>query len=384
MNGLKDTFLKDRKLVNNNVRVLQVLSTLGVGGAEKRTIELNRAISSNIIFDYLVLNEDDHQYFEKDITGLGGVINKIPSPRKSGMLKHIFQLNKFFKTHPYKIVHSHTSYHSGIVLFIAYLNGAKIRISHARTNSTMRIKGINRLNLMVGRLLIRLFANLKLAISLDAAKFLYGKLSGYKIIPNGINLKPFYELTNESRLHLRNGLNIKEDDIVYGHVGRFEHMKNHTFLLQIFKIIHDAQPNSLLILVGDGHLRIKTEAMAERMGLSKCIFFVGIQNCVAEFLNAFDVFIFPSTYEGLGGAVIEAQTAGLPCLVSTNVPKETAITDLVQYLKLHDNAEEWAKAAIKACINRDGKYRISEVVQKGYDVNSTVMAYENLYIGLNK
>lgn len=368
--------------MSDEIRVLHVLSTLGVGGAEKRTVELNYAINTyGIIFDYLIISKDEEQYYEDYISSLGGMIHKISSPREIGIWEHICQLNHFFKYYPYNIVHAHTSYHSGIVLAISYFHGARLRIAHARTSSSLQISVKDRINSFIGKLLIKFFANKKLAISSDASKFLFGESTKTKIIPNAIDLKPFYKLSEESRLHIRESLGIAEGTIVYGHIGRFEQMKNHMFLIEIFKLIHDIQPNSVLVLVGDGQLRGQIEISAKQIGLLSFIYFVGIQSNVAAYLNIFDVFIFPSIYEGLGGAVIEAQTAGLPCIVSNNVPNEVAVTQLVQFLDLKNNPEEWAQAAINVCNNRSERYRILEVSQKGYDIKIQANNYAKIYTG---
>lgn len=335
-------------------RVIQIFGSLNRGGAESRMMDVYRNIDRDKIqFDFIKMN-DEENHFDSEILSMGGNIYEITNPRKS-IISHLKELYNIFKIKgPFIAIHSHTSYHSAIALFIAYLTGIKYRVCHARTTGSKQKKGIALfITMFVSRIFINLFSTKRLAISKDSAKFLYGSLIGEKgsvIVPNAIDLRKYHDVYHTSSSNVKEILGIPQDSIVIGHVGRFSSMKNHAFLLEIIKEIIKTLPNAYLVCVGDGELRKEIEKTSHEMKINEHVKFLGVREDIPFIMRAFDVFVFPSLWEGLGGVVIEAQASGLNCVVSNTIPKETDLgLGLVEYISLSDN-QKWIhsiKHAIK-------------------------------------
>ena len=202
-----------------------------------------------------------------------------------------------------------------------------------------------------------------------------------KILNNAIDTSKFsynLEIRNKIREHEK-----LEDKFVVGHVGRFVNQKNHSFLLKIFYEIHKADENSVLMLLGDGPLRESIKEEARDLGLENSVRFLGIKENVNEYMQAMDVFLLPSFYEGLPVVGVEAQTAGLRCIFSTNVTKEAKLTDNVEYLDLDDGEKVWAEVALKSK-NFDRKNTASIIIKKGFDIKYEAKKLEDYYLGLVK
>ena len=137
----------------------------------------------------------------------------------------------------------------------------------------------------------------------------------------------------------------------------------------------------MLMLIGDGPLKAEVQKKITKLGLDRKVIFTGIRNDVSNLMQALDVFVLPSNYEGLGIVCIEAQAAGLPCIISDKVSKECIKTDLVKQLKLDSNSGEWADAIISASreIRRD---TYNEMIMSGYDIRTNAEKLQNFYIAL--
>src|SRR5690606_17882169 len=245
----------------------------------------------------------------------------------------------FKKTKP-DVVHSHVHAFSGLVLLIAFLSGINNRISHSDSDTRFKEKNISlirELYFLLMKFLISVFATTRIAVSSLAAENLYGMNWKTKkncvAIPCGIDISrydPKYKNAN-----MRNDFGLPEDALVVGHVGRFEEPKNHGFLIDVFFEIHKQNSNAYLVLVGDGVLRTQIEEKVAALGLSSKVVFLGLRKDVPLLmLSVFDIFVFPSLWEGLGLVAVEAQSAGLLCIASNNVPKEADVGSCV-YLDLN-------------------------------------------------
>ena len=169
------------------------------------------------------------------------------------------------------------------------------------------------------------------------------------------------------------------DELVIGHVGRFNPQKNHSFLIDIFAALLKKEPNAVLLLVGGGEDMTKIQAKAQIMGIAEHVRFLGVRSDVADLMQAMDVFLFPSLYEGLGIALIEAQTAGLPCVVSDTIPHEAYLTDLVDSESLSAPAEKWAeKILAKRAIPRTD--RRAEIAAHGFDITTEAVKLQEFYL----
>lgn len=361
------------------IRVLQVVTYMGRGGLETMLMNYYRHIDrSKVQFDFLTHREFEGDY-DKEIKDLGGNVYHLSNlnPLSTSYKK---SLNDFFENHPeYKIVHSHLDCMAGIPLKYAKLNNAPIRIAHAHnSNQTKDLK--YPLKLFYKRNIKR-NANYLFACGDEAGKWMFNT-DDFKVLNNAINAKD-YTLNTNIRNNKRKEFSISDDSILVGHVGRFFPQKNHEFLIDIFNQFHKDHPNSYLMLVGEGELKSSIQDKVQSLGLEDYVIFTGLRSDVNELLQAMDVFLFPSLYEGLPVSIIEAQAAGLPCLISDKVPIECKKTDLVYQLNLDDSVNVWSDKVYElSFITRRDTYE--EIKESGFDIIENAKWLENFYIELYK
>ena len=332
------------------LRILQVFATLDRGGAESRVMDLYAALDRDRVqFDFLVMAEGRHS-FDDEVEKLGGRKFVIRHPREEGFRAHVLDLVRLLRSQgPFHAVHAHTSYHSGLILAVCWALGIKRRVAHARTTGFNRLSGSNRLLLRLGRALINRFATARLAISKDAALFLFGPEAlndtNVKVVPNAIPLDRFATVPAAAVSVLKESLGLLESpSLVLGHVGRFSRVKNHEFLLRVLEQLRARGREVTLLCVGGGELQPAIQKQASKLGLDKVVHFLGVREDVHTVLSAVDVFAMPSLYEGLGGAAIEAQAAGLPCFLSDQCPASVDLgLGLVHFLPINDPSV-WATA----------------------------------------
>lgn len=358
------------------VRILHVVTYMGRGGLETMLMNYYRNIDRDKIqFDFLT-----HRCFEadydKEIEALGGKIYHLPNLNPFSH-KYLKALDHFFKEHPeYKIIHSHLDCMAGIPLKYAKKNGVPVRIAHAHNSNQTKDKKYF-LKLLFKRNIPEYATNL-FACSENAGKWMFNG-NKFSVLNNAIDAKR-YAYNEKARINIRTEFGILDDTFVIGHVGRFFEQKNHRFLVEIFAQIHQRNPSSVLMLVGDGELRDQVEEQIQRKGLSESVIFTGVQADVSRFYQAMDVFVFPSLYEGLGIVAVEAQSSGLPCVISDGVPNECIVTtNLVTQKKLSDSAEEWASHILERCSLPREDHSL-EVTASGYDIGETSRWLEEFYL----
>lgn len=361
------------------IRVLQVVTYMGRGGLETMLMNYYRHIDhSKVQFDFLTHREFDGNY-DKEIKELGGNVYHLSNlnPLSTSYKK---SLNNFFKNNSeYKIVHSHLDCMAGIPLKYAKLNNVPIRIAHAHnSNQTKDLK--YPLKLFYKRN-IKKNANYLFACGDEAGKWMFNT-DNFKVLNNAIDAKD-YTFNINIRNDKRKEFGISDDSILVGHVGRFFPQKNHDFLIDIFNQFHKDHPNSYLMLVGEGELKTSIQDKVNTLGLEDYVILTGLRSDVNDLLQAMDVFLFPSLYEGLPVSIIEAQAAGLPCLISDKVPIECKKTDLVYQLNLEDSFNVWSDKIFELShITRRDTYE--EIKQSGFDIVENAKWLENFYVELYK
>lgn len=359
------------------IRILHVIGIMNRGGAEAMIMNLYRNIDrTKVQFDF-VENEGEEAAFDHEIRELGGKIYRCPRYRGRNHLAYTRWWKNFFETHTdeYAIVHGHIGSTAAIYLSIAKKYGC-YTIAHSHSAG-------------VGSTMYRMFAyptryvaDLFFACSKDAGISRYGRKVGnntrrFQVLNNAIDTRKFIFNAQTGR-HIRQMLSIAGDTLVVGHVGRFVDAKNHLFLIDVFEQIHRRNPNSVLLLVGNGELRPQIETTISWKNLNKAVVMTGVQPNVWDYYQAMDVFLFPSVYEGLPVSVVEAQAAGLPCCVSTNVPEETAITNLVEFIPLANGANHWADRVLHRATEPRRNMQ-QEIEQAGFDVSATSKWLEDFY-----
>lgn len=366
------------------IKILHVVGGMNVGGTETMLMNLYRKLNTNVQFDFISYYDKD-AYYDDEIKRLGGQVIKIDSPNKIGMIKSIKNLCEVIKENgPYNAVHAHTLFNCGVAMIAARLSGIKVRVSHAHTNLDNTKNIIRKIYIWCMRRTINLFSTDCIACSESAGKYLFGESitlsKKYKLLPNYVDYKKYLNCSDTKSV--RQELGIKDDDIVVGHIGRFVEAKNHKFLLEVVSEMIILNNKVKLILAGDGELRKEIESYAEELGIKENVYFLGIRKDIDKILNNLDIFIFPSIYEGLGLVMIEAQSAGIPCLVSEAIQKEADLDiGLVKQINLNDKKELWIKEAFELIENKNKnkKQILSAIKNKGYDLDNIINKLLEIY-----
>ena len=327
---------------NRPVRIAQMMTDMNYGGAEMAVLNIYRHIDRNRYqFDFFAL-EGSSIPGRQEIEELGGRIYVLPGLRR--FPAYVKKTTEILKENPYSIVHSHMNTLSVFSLYAASKAGIPIRIAHSHSVAG-KGEGVRNLAKYALRTLLIPLPTHRAACSRLAGKWLFGEKK-FRLLPNGVDFQTF-AFAPEKRAQVRKNLHL-EDRFVVGHIGRFCYAKNHEFLLEVFAEIRRKRKNALLLLVGEGPLQEKIQKKAENMGLQKDILFLKPRIAVSGLYAAMDVFLLPSRYEGLGVAAMEAQTAGLPCILSPAVPEEGQICRDCCCLPLEAGAAAWARAALEA------------------------------------
>jgi glycosyltransferase involved in cell wall biosynthesis len=361
------------------IRVLHVVVNMNRGGAETLIMNLYRNIDREMVqFDFLV--HKSQGAFEEEITALGGRIHRIPYITDIGHFGYIKELNKFFREHSeYKIIHAHMDSMSGLILEAANSAGIPVRIAHSH-NTQNEGSILGRMYKEFIKTKVTPNATNLLACSQSAAHWLFGKSSDRALtIKNGVEGRRF-AYSYETRNKKRNELNIGKDTLLVGHIGRFYPQKNHTFLIDVFSRLKEKSPNSLLLLVGDGPLKSDIEKKVKELNIDDSVFFLGVRNDVEQLMQAMDVLVFPSHHEGLPLTIVEAQAAGLKCVVSKAVPEGADIgADLITFIDLKAEINKWVREIVKPYErnNNLGPY----LKKSGYDITYTAKETQNFYLG---
>ncbi len=352
------------------------------GGAETLIMNLYRNIDrSKVQFDFLTCKEG---VFDSEIVRMGGKVHRIPYISEVGHFKYVKELKIFFiKNNHYKIVHSHMDKMTGLVLREAKKAGIPNRISHSHNTSSEGGIASKVYKWYAGNFILPNTTNF-FACSNYAAQWLFkNKSESTKILKNGIECDQFV-FSQKVRDEIRNELNLDVNAFIVGHVGRFAPQKNHTFLIDIFSEFNKVNQNSILILVGDGPLRLDIEKRVEGLKLKDRVKFIGIRSDIQRLLQAFDVFVFPSLHEGLPVSLIEAQGSGLPSLISDNISREVDLgSNLVEFIPLSDKSLWVEKIKGISYTDLSRKNITSAIAKQGYDIRETASNIEDFYLSIS-
>lgn len=348
---------------------------MGRGGLETMIMNYYRHIDrSKVQFDFLV-HRDFRADYDDEIESMGGMIYRFPK-LVPWSRKYNAALDQFFAAHSeYRIVHVHQDCLSSVILKAAQRHGVPVRIAHSHNNNQEK-------NL---KYLIKLYymrqipgsATDLFACGRDAGDWMFGG-APYRILNNAIDAQK-YVFSPEIRNQMRRDLQIDENTLVVGNVGRFYSQKNHTFLLDIFAELKRIRPNTLLLLVGEGPLREELQTKAKALGINDSVIFTGVRSDIHALMQAMDVFVFPSLFEGLPVALIEAQAAGLPCLISSSIPTECRKTNLITPIPLTRSPAEWAGEVLqKAGMVHENM--LPQIQKSGFDIRENAVFLQNFYL----
>lgn len=364
------------------IRVLHVVNKMNQGGVQSLIMTFYRNIDrSKIQFDFVVQDNAPH-HFDDEIISLGGRIHSVPRMTTSSVKSFSKAFGQILEDNPdYQVIHAHCNWLNIIPLRVAKKYGVPIRISHSHG-----AYGARSLFRRVQRLLfqksIGFYATDFLACSNVAGVWLYGKQfmtdGRAMVVHNAIDIDKF-RFDENIRHELRKKHQIGSKTHVLISVGRLDSGKNHGLLMDVFKEYQKLNKDSVLILAGDGPLRSVLERQVDEMGLGQKVLFLGMIANVHEYLSAADLFVFPSFSEGLGITLIEAQTNGLPSVVSEGIPKEADVANAAVFCGLDEPPSEWAKCIYELKDVRRTDY-LSNVRNAGYDVKLEALRLENYYL----
>lgn len=363
----------------NDMRVLHVLGIMNRGGAETMIMNLYRTIDRDKVqFDFVV-HLDAVGDYDREIKHLGG--NIFYAPRYCGInhFAYIVWWEEFFQKHPeYRIVHSHIRSTASLILAMAKSYG---RITIAHSHSTSNGSGIKAAVKRLLQFRITKYADYLLACSDDAGKWLFGEKAttggNYRIFRNAIDVNTFsYDENARKKIREEFGLN---ESFVVGTVGRITTPKNPYGIIRIVQGICEQMPTAHFLWVGTGDLEPEVRVLVESSEIKNKVTFAGSRADVPELLSAMDVFLFPSLWEGLGIAVLEAQASGLPCMVSDSVPEEACVTPLVRRIPV-DDIQQWVSAIMAVEEKTDRNDFSAEIKAAGYDIADTTKWLQDFYL----
>ena len=362
------------------IRVLHNIVLMDTGGIETLVMNLYRHIDrERLLFDFLV-HRPQEGFYEPEIKSYGGrIFRTCPyNPLHTRQFKK--ECMNVFTQHPeYKVFHAHQELNLW-TLDYARQAGIPTRIAHSHNAKT--VVNLKYFFFLYEKMFIKKHCTDMFMCSTPAGKWSFGKKAvkdgRVEFIKNGIETSRF-KYDEQTRRELREELGVG-DKIVIGHIGRFMQQKNHSFLLEIFKIIHDKNPNTVLALCGEGRLEDDIKKKASELGIENDILFLGVRSDTNRVYQAYDLFLFPSLWEGLPLTGIEAQTAGLPVLMSDIITPETIVTDNVTQFSLSQSAEAWADKALELVKNHKRTDCSKQVVKAGFDIQDTADRLQNFYI----
>lgn len=318
------------------MKVLQVVGSLGRGGAETMITNYNKvAVKHNCQFDYIIHDNKDFGY-EDDVKNIGSNLFLIDKPGKVGMFNYIKILVEAIKKNgPYDAIHAHTDYQVFMVVIAAKIAKISNCVVHSHTTNYSKIQKI------VNRIIFFIFKPIKLACGEEAGNALYGK-GHYLVLNNAIPVTKYIGNDENKQKKLKDELGLSFDSRIIGQVGRLNKVKNHEFSFTILKELLDQNKNYILVVVGDGEEKDNLIKKCKDLNIESSVKFLGLRNDMYDIYHLFDVLIMPSLYEGLPMTLLEAQAASIPCLCSNNISKESdRKLELVKFLPLE--IREWAK-----------------------------------------
>lgn len=332
-------------------------------------------------FDFVYFTSKPMCDYDEELLKMGGRIYRIVS---SNPVVRMRELIKLLRSHPeWQIVHCHTLFNNAFSVYAAYKAGVPVRIAHSHNTDDRNDKALRGLYRFVARYIINKYSTHFVACGQQAGKFLFPQKKNFSVLPNAIDVAAYVDTVANNLNYIREQYNIDADTHVILQVGRLSNSKNHKFSIEIAKVLHAKGVKFKMFFVGRGPLR---DILAEKVikeGLADCIIFTGLRTDIPQLLAGADVLLMPSLFEGLPVALVEAQTAGLPCVISSNISEEVDLgLNLVTFLGLENAPEYWADILMKVekpDVKASGESRLKLIRSKGYDVSNIAEMATKLY-----
>ena len=360
------------------MRVLHVIGGMGLGGGAPSFLINNMPLLANcgVFFDFLI--RKDNCCYNNEIKKNGGNVYVMPDYPKH-YFKNIKETKKFFKANAslYDCVHIHANallYTLPVFLSRKYKIKKIIIHSHNTKTNVPLLKLLHFIN----RAIVLKDDIVCIACGKEAGKWMFGRRP-FTIINNSIDKEKYrFNLTN--REEIRKKYKISKNEVLIGHVGRFTTQKNHDKLIDIFFDYHKINPNSKLMLLGEGQLFSEIKSKVEFLDLDSCVIFCGNQIEIEKYYSAFDIIVFPSKFEGLPFVLVEAQASGCPCLISDTITNEAIVSDIVCVESITSNSNAWIDL-LEKMLSRNTKRETyaDNVAMSGYGLDTSVSMLKSIY-----
>ncbi len=362
------------------VKVLIFGMTSIVGGIETFLMNLYEKINLENLQIYFLVPGTLEDKYKRRIEDRGGKVYEVEKIRKHPV-NSIRQLKKIYKENNYDVLHMNlcNAFFFLYALPTIFVGNIKTKIMvHSHNNSDQ-----DKIKHYILRPIMSHYTDKYLACSVDAGMWMFGKKIVQKdkviLVNNSID-SDIYKFNDKTRKKIRNELGIREDEIAIGHIGRFDVQKNHSFLLNIFNEYTRLNKKSKLILVGDGVLKDSIIEKAKKLNQQEKVLFLGIRDNVNELLQACDIFVLPSKFEGFGIVGLEAQASGLYTIVSEKVVRELDVTENIEHINLKEGERVWAEEIEnkrKKYIDRENAYQ--SIKESKFDINYMIKHMQQLY-----
>lgn len=361
------------------IKVLHLVGVMNRAGLETFIMNMYRNIDKeNYEFDFLCTLGIKGEY-DEEIQNYGGKIFYMPLKTTGGVKRHVYnyrlmkkELRRYSTKYDVFHIHNYHAFDSLIAAFPAVQAGFNKVIVHSHSTSAEFHVGLHKL----ARPILNKLKITKLACSKAAGMWLFGK-DDIQVISNGVDVQK-YQFNQRSRDKYRKMLSI-EADYVIGHVGRFEYVKNQKFLCKMLSVLINKIPRLKIVFVGDGCEKNKIEALCKEKDLIDHVLFLGSRDDVDKLYQAFDVFVLPSYFEGIPLSIIEAESSGLPCVLSNGVPKDVDIVPNVYHEDI-DNMEAWEKIIVFLQENTfDRTTNADMLIKAGYDIRNSCKKLQEIY-----
>ena len=333
--------------------------------------------SERIQFDFLTEYPEEYAY-DAEVERRGGHVWRTTVREDHNLIRFRQEVRNLLADHPeYRVVHCHNYTVGNIILSEAERANVTTRIAHAHNNQI--VCDSRYLPKQIMKRFFPIHATDLMACSREAGDFFFRNRS-FTVLRNAIDVDDF-KPDSVVRANVRAELGIEEATLVVGHVGRLHAQKNHKLLLEAFVCLHSLQPASTLMMVGSGPLHDEICQYIHDLNLDGAVIMLENRHDMNRLYQAMDVFCLPSMFEGLGIVAVEAQAAGLPCVISDHVSAEAILTPLVTVEPLASTPESWANAVIDAAgMPLAHADYTSDIKAKGYDVHGTARRMQEFYL----
>jgi glycosyltransferase EpsF len=362
-------------------RILHITGGMNRAGAETMIMNLYREIDKNKYqFDFVYFTSEPCDY-DDEIIELGGRIHRL---RSTNFLSRFFDLKRLLIKHTeYRVVQSHTLLSSAFHLSAAAFAGVPYRIAHSHNTSDLsKSKFITLLYHSFSRSVIKKYATNFIACGKAASRFLFQNEQKVLFLPNAIDTTKFASIGETQKEYINSKFQVEDDCLKIIQVGRLQAVKNPFYSIEIAKLLKERGTKFKLFFVGQGDLREELEEAIKVNSLVNEVVLLGVRSDIPELMAGSDVMLMPSLHEGFPVVLVEAQSVGLPALISNTISHEVNLNlGLVDFEELSVSASMWADQLVfvKSRKNMKTTERLELLKDQGFDIKSSTKRLINMY-----